>query len=93
MQRILKRFLKQNIDQRTNYRGPDPVPIPPWKRNSFAAIFGITLGVYIGQYFPDVFYEQTLEYLPDIEALNKLAPHTAILKPNPDYPQSLTEPT
>jgi hypothetical protein len=91
MQRILKRFLRQNPDARTNYRGLNAEPVIPWKRNAFAALLGTVLGLYVGQYFPDLYFPYVTPYLPDFKQLEELAPATQSLKPNPDYPKSIRE--
>ena len=31
-------------------------PLEKWKRNTFAIASGLIVGLYVGQYFPDVFY-------------------------------------
>lgn len=89
MQRILKRFLKQNPGSATNYRGLNAEPVKPWKRNAFAAFFGTVLGLYVGQYFPDLYFPSVSPYLPHIEELEKLSPKLADRKPDPDYPKPI----
>ena len=42
------------------------VPLKPWKKNVFATIVGLTLGIYVGQYFPDIYFEQLQNYIPEI---------------------------
>lgn len=69
MQRILKKLLRQKVDPQTNYRGTDPQPVKPWRRNAFAALIGTIGGLYVGQYFPDLYYEKVYEYLPTFKEL------------------------
>lgn len=69
MQRILKKLLRQKVEPQTNYRGTDPAPVKPWRRNAFAALIGTVGGLYIGQYFPDLYYEKVYEYLPNFKEL------------------------
>lgn len=63
MQRILKSFLKQNHPRDLDI---NKVPLKPWKKNVFATIVGLTLGIYVGQYFPDIYFEQLQNYIPEI---------------------------
>jgi hypothetical protein len=56
MQRFLKLFLRQNPTASTNYRGLDAEPVKQWKRNALAAFLGSVLGLYVGQYFPDLYF-------------------------------------
>ena len=65
MKSILKRFLKPSAYAAAPHnRGLSSQPIAQWKRNIFAACAGLALGVYLGQYFPDVFYEQIESHIP-----------------------------
>lgn len=59
MKRILKVFLKgASIEAQANQRGLSSTPISQAKRNVFGVLFGLTLGLYIGQYFPDIYFER-----------------------------------
>lgn len=65
MNNIFKRLLKSsNIEPFTHNRGFTSTPLAPWKRNVFATLTGLGIGLYIGQYFPDVFWSEVEEYLP-----------------------------
>jgi hypothetical protein len=63
--------------------------LKPWKRNVIAALLGSTIGLYVGQYFPDLYFAEVEPYLPEIEQLRQLAPVTRTLKPAPDHPQPI----
>lgn len=70
MKRILKAFLKNPSKTVVSYnRGLSAEPIKPWKRNSFAVLAGLGVGLYIGQYFPDNYYSEVERYLPEIAQL------------------------
>jgi hypothetical protein len=65
MKRILKLILKSNpIEVQTNQRGLSTNPISKAKKNAFAVLFGLALGLYIGQYFPDIYFENIQQNLP-----------------------------
>lgn len=88
MKRILKAFLnKSSANVIPHNRGLSAEPIKQWKRNTFATLAGLAIGLYVGQYFPDNYYPEVEGYLPDIEQLKDIAPLTQ--KPNPIYPKSL----
>lgn len=54
-----------------------------------AALLGSTVGLYAGQYFPDLYFAEVEPYLPEIEQLREVAPATRSLKPSPIYPQPI----
>ena len=91
MKSLIKRFIKPSKE------AADPFvksrislkPIAPWKRNIFAVFSGSAIGLYIGQYFPDVFYHKAEPYLPEIEQLKDLSPQMEDKKPSPVHPKSL----
>ena len=59
MKNILKRLLKpSNTEPFSHHRGFTSLPLAPWKRNLFAVLGGTAVGLFIGQYFPDVFWSQ-----------------------------------
>jgi hypothetical protein len=89
MQKLLKKFLKQKPEQRTNYRGADAQPMLPWRKYALAGFFGTLAGLYIGQYFPDLYFASISPYLPNFKQLEELAPATRNLKPNPEHPKSI----
>ena len=89
MQKILKLFLRQSTNSSSNYRGLTAEPLKPWKRNVIAGFLGSCLGLYVGQYFPDLYFAQIQAYLPEIQQLKQLAPVTESLKPAPDYPRTI----
>ena len=65
MKSILKRILKPSKQDPFSYqRGITTKPIESWKRNTFAVLAGVAIGLYAGQYFPDVLYDQVDSYLP-----------------------------
>ena len=37
-----------------------------WKRNTLAGLLGVALGLYVGQYFPDIYFKEVVEYLPEL---------------------------
>lgn len=39
-------------------------PMAIWKRNLVAAFSGTFIGLYLGQYFPDIYYHQIASHLP-----------------------------
>lgn len=86
MKRILKKILTQKPEAATNYRGATVNPLEPWKRNAIAAFLGSAIGLYVGQYFPDLYFAAISPYIPHIPQLDQLAPATASLKPKPEYP-------
>lgn len=65
--------------------------MPPWKRNLLAGLIGTALGLYVGQYFPDLYFGHVSPYLPDLKQLEEIAPLTQDLKPNPDHPKSIRD--
>lgn len=65
MKNILRRFLKHStVEPFSHNRGLNRIPTTPWKRNAFAALAGTGIGLYIGQYFPDVFWPEVSPYIP-----------------------------
>ena len=65
MKRILKMILKSTpVELQTNQRGLSTNPISQGKKNTFGVLFGLALGLYIGQYFPDIYFENIRQYLP-----------------------------
>jgi len=75
MKNIFRRLLKHsNVEPFTHNKGFSSVPISPWKKNAFAAFAGTGVGLYIGQYFPDVFWPEVEPYIPEIEVLKTVAP-------------------
>jgi hypothetical protein len=65
MQRLIKRFLKQP-EYVKHYRGVGYQPMDKWKRNTLAGLLGVALGLYVGQYFPDIYFRDVVEYLPEL---------------------------
>lgn len=55
--RIIKAFVKSSLKDGEGYnRGISRTPIAAWKKNTFAAVIGTLLGLYMGQYFPDIYF-------------------------------------
>jgi|JI6StandDraft_1071083.scaffolds.fasta_scaffold889597_2 hypothetical protein len=64
---IMKKiFRKTGPGVITHTRGLTSRPNEAWKRNTFAVVAGLLVGLYAGQYFPDNFYPDFEPYLPDI---------------------------
>ena len=90
MNKILKLFLKQAPpDVIVHAPGITSKQIPTWKKNISAGVIGTILGLYLGQYFPDVYYVQIKDDIPEFDALKDVSKNTQHLKPNPLYPRSL----
>jgi len=68
MKVILKRLLKSSsaVEAQTSQRGLSSNPISKSKRNVFGVVVGLALGLYVGQYFPDIYFERVQPYLPEI---------------------------
>jgi len=66
--RILKAFVKSTPkDAEGHSKGISRKPITPWKKNTFAIISGTLMGLYMGQYFPDIYFDRVSPYLPEIK--------------------------
>ena len=59
MKTLLRRLVRPSGKEPFNLEEAIKVtPLAKWKRNTFAIVSGLALGLYTGQYFPDVFYSQ-----------------------------------
>jgi hypothetical protein len=64
-QRILKAFVKSPPKDAEGFaRGFTTKPIAPWKKNTFAILTGTVMGLYMGQYFPEIYFDRVSHYLP-----------------------------
>ena len=67
MKSIIKKIFGQSgEDPFRDNRGFTTKPLAQWKKNIFAVVAGLAIGLYVGQYFPDVFYPQVYPYIPEI---------------------------
>ena len=57
-------FIKPSKEDPFNLTRFSAKPIAQWKKNTFAVFAGLAIGLYIGQYFPDVFFPHVEPYLP-----------------------------
>ena len=56
MNRLLRRFLTPSKEDPFSRSRFTTKPIAKWKKNIFSVVSGLCIGLYIGQYFPDVYY-------------------------------------
>jgi hypothetical protein len=57
MKKIVQNFLKNApVTVQAHSKGLPTNPMAPWKRNTFGILIGLTMGTYIGQYFPDIYF-------------------------------------
>lgn len=89
MKKILKVFLKQPTEVEAFNRGMTQKPIAQWKKNVFGLFTGSIIGLYLGQYFPDIYYHEIAGYLPEFKQLEIVAEATQHRKPDPVPPRSL----
>jgi hypothetical protein len=67
MNRIIRRLFKQSKEDPFKHnKGLSSIPVAKWKKNTFAILVGLVGGLYVGQYFPDIYFGQLVPYLPDI---------------------------
>ena len=56
MKTLLRRYLKPSKEDPFSRSRFSTKQMPQYKKNIFAIFAGSALGLYVGQYFPDVFF-------------------------------------